>query len=134
MNTVLLKTMIYTYLKTLTNEVYYGDKPEQASTYPYVIFNLDTSSIDDNQVLEQFELSVTVYDNSQFDTNTIDKLAGSIDGDGAMVGATGLHRKHYRSSTLTADIYRTSRDEFFDQSESNIIYIELLYDVYAYLS
>ena len=131
MNTVELKKMIFAYLKAITSSVYETEAPAKAS-YPYVVYGLYRSDTDANEKREDFELLIDIYDNDQFNSLVIDALAGSIDGNGAIVSASGLHRKHYYvASTLQADFYRINRETIVE--ENNIRHIQLEYDVMTYL-
>ena len=136
MNTVELKKMITTYLVTKTKSVFEAEAPAKAS-YPYVVYALYNSTTDTNEKREDFELIVDIYDNNQFNSQTIDELAGNIDGDGAIVSASGLHRKHYYSAgVLQADIYRINRQTILRDAVTegdNIRHIQLTYDVFSYL-
>ena len=127
-----LKTAIYEFLITKTSNVY--DKQAVSKiAYPYVVFTLDTSVTDMNEVREDFDLTVDVYDNNQFDTTALDALVSSIDGNGAIVSATGLHRKHYyEAGVLQADFYRNGRNIIEEENE-NIQHVELNYNVMSYL-
>jgi hypothetical protein len=132
MNVIELKKMIYNFLITKSGRVFDEQAPAKVE-YPYIVFSLDYSDTDDNQRMEVFDMTVDVFDNKQFDRTSIDALIGSIDGDGAMVNATGLHRKHYFvDSILRADLYRVNRDTIYEKDE-NISHIQLEYEVYTYL-
>ena len=127
-----LKTAIYEFLITKTTNVYDTQSPSKI-VYPYVIYTLDLSSTDTNEVREDFDLTIDVFDNCQFDSSALDVLVSAIDGDGAIVSASGLHRKHYYvSGVLQADIYRNGRNILAEENE-NIGHVELSYDVMSYL-
>ena len=131
MNVTELKKAIYAYLKTKTNNVYEVQAPAKA-VFPYVVYSLQNSNTHINEQREDFDLYIDVYDNGQLDSTTIDTIIGSIDGDGAIVSASGLHRKHYYvASTLQADFYRTSKNDLSD--EENVRHVQLIYDVMSYL-
>jgi len=133
MNVKELKKAIYAFLRTKADRVYDQESPPEAS-FPYVIYILEDSATDENQVMEVFNLTVEVYDNNKFDTTTLDALVGTIDGNGSITGASGLHRKHYFSQgVLRADFYRYDR-ETFTEKDSNIIHTDLSYEVMAYLT
>lgn len=136
MNTIELKKMLYNFLITVNKNIYEKKTPSKIS-YPYIVYYLDLSETDDNQKMEIFDLYIDIFDNKEFDTTTIDALASSIDGDGAIHGATGLHRKHYfESGKLQCDIYRTNRDgdpPGQSTQDQNINQIRLEYQVMAYL-
>jgi hypothetical protein len=103
MNVIELKKAIYTYLSGKSQRVFDGEAPVNVR-YPYVVYSLDTSDTAENQKMEIFNLIIDIYGNAQFDYTDVDTLAGVIDGDGAIVSASGLHRKHYSASgVVTAD-------------------------------
>ena len=132
MNTKEIKKMIYSFLKTVTNNVYNEQAPAKVA-YPYVIYNLELSDTMPDQKFEVHDLVIEIYGNDQFDSTSIDLIASNIDGDGAITNATGLHRKHYYvANTLQCDIYRESRDKIYE-SDGNIRVLELTYNVNAYL-
>lgn len=133
MNVIALKTMIYAYLATKSSRVYDTQAPAKVA-YPYVVYALDTSDSEINLKREDFMLTIDIYDNNQFDTTAVETLTGSIDGDGAIVSASGLHRKHYYAvSTLQADFYRVSRDTI-EEDDPNIQHRQLRYEVMTYLT
>jgi hypothetical protein len=132
MNTVELKKMIFAYLKAITPSVYEVEAPAKVS-YPYVVYTLQYSTTNINEKREDFNLYIDIYDNDQFNSLIIDALIGSIDGNGAIVSASGLHRKHYYvAGTLQADFYRTSRETV--EEDDNIRHMQLQYDVMTYLA
>jgi len=132
MNTVELKKMIFAYLKAITASVYEIEAPAKVS-YPYVVYALQYSATNINEKREDFNLYIDIYDNDQFNSLVIDALIGTIDGDGAIVSASGLHRKHYYvAGTLQADFYRTSRETL--EEYDNIRHMQLQYDVMTYLA
>jgi hypothetical protein len=127
-----LKKVIYNFLITCTKNCYDIQAPANVS-YPYLVYDLEDSNTDDNQVQEEFVLRIEAYDKCQFDMNALDTLIGSVDGDGAIKNATGLHRKHYYSSVIQADFYRTSRGGIEEnEKQSRGRYLE--YEVQAYLT
>ena len=133
MNTIELKKMIKTFLATKSSRVYDTQAPAKIE-YPYVVYTLDNSSSDENVKREDFTLVVDIFDNNQFNATDIETLAGTIDGDGAIVSASGLHRKHYFASTvLQADFYRTNRDTI-EEEDPKIRHMQLVYDVMTYLA
>lgn len=133
MNVIELKKAIYTYLSLKSPRVFDSEAPAKV-VYPYVVYSLDNSDTADNQKMEVFNLIIDIYGNNQFDFTDVDTLAGVIDGDGAIVSATGLHRKHYSASgVVTADFYRIARSTFSNDPSENIKHILLSYDVYTYL-
>ena len=133
MTVIELKKMITTFLKTKSSRVFNKQAPAGVQ-YPYVIYTLERSETNENQVMEEFDLVIEVYDNNQFDSTALDTLVGSIDGDGNISAASGLHRKHYHvANTLNASFYRYSREEV-EQKDQVINCVELSYDVLVYLS
>jgi len=127
-----LKKMITTFLKTKAERVFNEVAPSNIK-FPYVVYSIGNSTTDDNLKMEQFLLTILIIGNNQFDSTDIDLLSANIDGDGAIVGATGLHRKHYyAANVLRAEFYRDSRDEM-SWNDKNIREIELTYDAYVYL-
>ena len=133
MNVIELKKMIYAFLITKSSRVFDTEAPPKLA-YPYIVYTLENSFTDTNQKREDFDLAIDIYDNNQFDATDIDALVSSIDGNGAISNATGLHRKHYYvASTLQADIYRTSRDTICEDDE-NIKHVQLTYEVMTYLN
>jgi len=132
MNVIEIKKAVYNFLTTKTKFVYDTQAPSRVE-YPYVVYTLDTTSTYLNEVREDFDLTIDVYDNNQFDSTALDMLIGRIDGDGAIKNATGLHRKHYYgSTTVQMDFYRTGRNAIIEENE-NIRHVELSYDVMSYL-
>lgn len=132
MSVIELKKAIFAFLKTKTSKVYEAQAPAKAA-YPYVVYSLQNSVTHINEKREDFDLYIDVYDNNQFDSTDLDTLVGQIDGNGAIVGASGLHRKHYYvASTLQADFYRTSKRDLSD--DENVKHVELIYDVMSYLA
>lgn len=130
MNVYEFKKATYEFLKTINDNIYEGQKPP-VTLYPYVVYNLDTSDTDDNQLMEVFELTIDIFDNNKLDSTTIDTIAGNIDGDGDLTSATGLHRRHhYEAGVVRADYYRIERNEDIN---NDIRHIELTYEVYVYL-
>jgi hypothetical protein len=133
MNVLELKKMIYAFLITKSKRVFDTEAPAKVA-YPYIVYTLENSFTDTNQKREDFDLTVDIYDNNQFDATDIDALVSSVDGDGAIASASGLHRKHYfTSGTIQTDIYRVSRDTIFEEDE-NIKHVQLTYEVMTYLS
>jgi len=132
MNVIELKKMIYAFLKTKTERVF----PEMAppnTTYPFITYGLSTSFTDPNQHMEIFTLEVDIWDNKPLDTTALETLTGTVDGDGAMTAASGLHRKHYYvSGTLRTDVYRDTRLEI-DDPDPAIRRRQLRYTIYTYL-
>lgn len=131
MNTIELKKMISTFLLTKCAQTYPFDSVPETASFPRVTYRL-TSFTDENQKMERFTLYVDCRDNKA-DTTALETLVGNIDGDGAMVSATGLHRKKYFvDGTLQATIYRDGRNEF-DDEDPQIRWRQLRYEVQAYL-
>jgi len=132
MNTIELKKMISTFLLTKCSKSYPYDSVPETAAIPYVTFRLGSSFTDENQKMERFTLTIDCLDNKS-DTTALDTLAGSIDGDGAIVNATGLHRKRYfLDGTLQATFYREARLEL-DDEDPQIRRRQLRYEVQAYL-
>jgi hypothetical protein len=126
-----LKKVIYDFLSSINTNVYDEITPQNI-TYPYIVYILNDSDTNENQKMEEFDLRIDVFANNQFDSTDMDSIVGQIDGDGAIVGATGLHRKHYYSAgEVRADFYRTNRNSVQD-NEKNIKHVELTYDVFVY--
>jgi hypothetical protein len=133
MNTIELKKMIKAFLATKSSRVYDTQAPAKIE-YPYVVYTLDNSTPDENVKREDFTLVIDIFDNNQFNATDIETLAGTIDGDGAIVSASGLHRKHYFSNgVLQADFYRTNRDTI-EEEDPKIRHMQLIYDVMSYLA
>lgn len=133
MSTIELKKMIYAFLRTKASKVYPSDSMPENATLPYTTYGLTSSFTDENQKLEVFSLFVDNWDNNP-DTTALETVTGSIDGDGSITGATGLHRKrYYTSGTLLASIYREARLEIEDEDPA-IRRRRLRYEVQAYLS
>ena len=131
MNVIEMKKQIYTYLRTKADRVFEAQAPAKTA-YPYVVYKLQNSMTHVNEEREDFDLIVDVYGNEQFDSTAVDTIVGSIDGNGAITSASGLHRKHYyESGKLQADFYRTSRNDISD--DENIRQVQLIYDVMTYL-
>lgn len=129
MNILELRKAIQTFLLTKTTRVYFENAPENAA-YPYVVFNLPSST--ENYQREDFRLEVDIWGNSN-DTTALETLVGNIDGDGHISAATGLHRKHiYTNGVIQADIYRESRLVITDPDES-VKRRQLIYTVKTYL-
>jgi len=127
-----LKKVIYNFLATKSSRVFDTEAPEEVN-YPYIVYNLYSSGSDIDQKKEIFRVEIDIYDNNALDSTDIDSLANDIDGDGAIVSATGLHRKHYYSAgVVQTDIYRDTR-ESITEGESNIKHVQLTYDAYTYL-
>lgn len=132
MNTIELKKMIYTFLKTKANAVYPADSVPANANLPYVTYSLAQSFTNENLTMEIFSLEVDCWDNNP-DTTTLDTLVGSIDGDGSLTAASGLHRKrYYVANTLQTCIYREARLEIEDP-DPNIRRRQLRYEVQTYL-
>ncbi len=132
MNVIELKKMIYTFLKTMADRVFDRIAPPD-TMYPFVTYNLRSSFTDENFVMERFMLDVDVWDNDPLDTTALETLVGSIDGDGHITAATGLHRKHYYvSAVVAADSYREGRFDI-DDEDPNIRRRKLRYEVLVYL-
>lgn len=133
MNVIEFKKMIFNFLGTVADRVYEGWAAPN-TPYPFVTYNLSSSSTDENMVMERFTLEVDIWDNKPLDTTALDTLTGSIDGNGNITSATGLHRKHYYSSgILIADCYRIGRLEIPDE-DPNIRRRQLRYEILVYLS
>ena len=132
MNTIELKKMIYTFLKTKASRVYPDDAVPENAVLPYTTYHLTSSFTDENQKLEIFTLIVDNWDNNS-DTTALETVTGNIDGDGHVSAATGLHRKkYYVSGTLQVCVYREARLEIEDEDPA-IRRRELRYEVQAYL-
>ncbi|MFA5130423.1 MAG: hypothetical protein WC477_05960 [Patescibacteria group bacterium] len=132
MNVIQLKTMIYTFLSGIATRVYDGQAPIDP-TYPYVVYKLASSYVDEDQRIENFRLEIDIWDNKPLSATAIETLTGSIDGDGAITSASGLHRKHYYvGGTLQADFYRDSRFDITDE-DPKIKRRQLNYLVKSYL-
>lgn len=132
MNVIALKTMVYTFLKTLTDRVYDGIAQPNAA-FPYVTYALRYTNTDENMVMERVTMEVDIWDNKPIDTTALETLTGLIDGDGKVTGASGLHRKHYYSaSVLTADSYRINRLDIEDE-DPVIRRRKLIYEILSYL-
>lgn len=129
MNILELQRQIKTFLSTKATRVYFRKAPENA-TYPYVTFDLP-QSIENFSNREDFVLEIDVWDNTNL-TTTIDTLVGEIDGNGAVISSTGLHRKLIFVDDLSAKIYRESRLAIEDENE-NIEHRQLRYNVQCYL-
>lgn len=133
MNTIELKKMITTFLKTKATRVYPYDAVPDNAALPYTTYRLTTSYTDENQKLEVFTLLVDNWDNNP-DTTALETVTGSIDGNGDKVSATGLHnKKYFASGKLQACFYRENRLEIEDE-DPNIRRRQLRYEVQAYLS
>jgi hypothetical protein len=133
MNTIELKKMITTFLKTKTTRVYASDAVPSNAVLPYTTYELTSSFTDENQKLEVFSLLVDNWDNNP-DTTALETVTGSIDGNGDKVSATGLHeKKYFASGTLQACFYREGRFELEDEDPA-IRRRQLRYSVQAYLS
>jgi hypothetical protein len=133
MNTIELKKMIYTFLKTKASRVYPSDAVPDNAALPYTTYSLTSSFTDENQKLEVFTLLVDNWDNNP-DTTALETVTGSIDGDGNKVTATGLHnKKYFASGTLQACFYREARLEIDDEDPA-IRRRQLRYAAQAYLS
>ena len=133
MNTIELKKMITTFLKTKASRVYASDAVPGNAVLPYTTHKLTSSFTDENQKLEIFTLLVDNWDNKP-DTTALETVTGSIDGDGNKVSATGLHeKKYFVSGTLQACFYREARLEIEDEDPA-IRRRQLRYEVQAYLS
>ena len=130
MNILNLRKVIYDFLITKQTRTFYEVAPENTA-FPYVTFNLASSFANLNQVGESFRLEVDVWDNV-LSTVALDTLVGQIDGDGAIVNASGLHRKHINNSKVQADFYREARLSIPDEDE-RIKRRKLIYEVEAYL-
>lgn len=139
MNTLELKKVIYSFLTGIHSNVFDSKVPGSVS-YPRIVYTLEDSETDQNEKMEIFNLYVDVYDNDMLDGTDIDSLASQIDGDGDIKNATGLHRKHYYSTSIQADFYRYNRDTIEEKGSTignvrkNVKHIRLEYDVYAYLA
>jgi len=132
MNTIELKKMIYTFLKAKTSRVYPADSVPDNAVLPYTTYHLTSSFTDENQKLEVFTLLIDIWDNKS-DTTALETLVGSVDGDGHVSAATGLHRKKYfASGTLQSCFYREARLEIEDEDPA-IRRRQLRYAVQAYL-
>jgi hypothetical protein len=84
-------------------------------------------------VMERFYVYIDIWDNKPEDTTVLETLTGSIDGDGNITTASGLHRKHYYlSTTVAADFYREARDDIEDD-DPNVRRRQLRYEVLVYL-
>jgi hypothetical protein len=133
MNVIEFKKMIDVFLLTKADRVFDGWAPPNTQ-YPFVTYTLSNSYTDENMVMERFYLIIDVWDNKPLDTTALETLVGTIDGDGHITAATGLHRKHYYvSGTLAADTYRESRNDIEDE-DYNIRRRQLRYEVLVYLS
>jgi hypothetical protein len=133
MNTIELKKMIYTFLKTKAARVYAYDAVPENAVLPYTTYHLTSSFTDENQKLEVFTLLVDNWDNNS-DTTALETVTGSIDGNGNKVLATGLHnKKYFVSNVLQACFYRETRFEIEDEDPS-IKRRQLRYEVQAYLT
>jgi hypothetical protein len=132
MNTIELKKMITTFLKTKTTRVYPFDAVPSNAVPPYTTYHLTSSFTDENQKREDFSLTIDNWDNKP-DTTALETLTGSIDGDGNKVSATGLHnKKYFVSSTLQACFYREARLEI-ENEDPAIRRCQLRYEVQTYL-
>jgi hypothetical protein len=133
MNTIELKKMIDTFLKTKASRVYPLDAVPSNAKIPYTTFHLTSSFTDENQKLEVFTLLIDNWDNNP-DTTALETVTGNIDGNGDKVAATGLHnKKYFVSGTLQTCFYREARLELEDEDPA-IRRRQLRYEVQAYLS
>jgi len=132
MNVINMKKMICTFLATVADRVY-DNWVRPGTKYPYVTYTLSSSARDENMVMERFMLDVDIWDNDPLDTTTLETLTGTIDGNGSITSASGLHRKHYYvSGTLAADSYREARMDIPDE-DTNIRHRRLRYEILTYL-
>jgi len=96
-----------------TVKVFFEYAPEidpatsKAPKLPYVTYNMPYST--ESWQREDLTLEVDVWDKTT-DTTTIDQLVDTIDGDGSVSNASGLHRYlYYASGKPVLKIYRMNR-------------------------
>lgn len=124
-----LLSVIYAKLLVVHPRVFLERAPDKTQ-FPYVTYNLPTSDEQENR--EDFILEVDIWDNKT-DTTVLETLTSTIDGNGAITGATGLNRlHHYENGVLQADFYRINRLQLPDPDEK-IRRRQLRYEVKAYL-
>lgn len=101
-----LKKVIFSLLKSVHSRVYFVDAPED-ETFPYVVYNLPTSTEAENR--EDFMLEVDIWDKAK-DTTAIETLTQSID--------TLLNREHAVNSKVLVNLYRVNRLVLTDDDKS----------------
>jgi hypothetical protein len=132
MNVIEFKKMLKAFLETKADRVF-DVRARPNTAFPYVTYTLSNSFTDENMVMERFYVYIDIWDNKPEDTTVLETLTGSIDGDGNITTASGLHRKHYYlSTTVAADFYREARDDI-DDDDPNIRHRQLRYEVLTYL-
>ncbi|KNY24845.1 tail completion protein gp17 [Pseudobacteroides cellulosolvens] len=110
MNTIEFSKAIRSYLLTKHPRVY-KEKAPATATFPYITFNLPSSS--NTYPSEDFTLEIDIWDDKE-DTTSLETLTDSIDGDGDALNPTGLNIKTIVSNGLTATFYRETRGEVID--------------------
>lgn len=101
-----LRKAIQALLKSVHPRVYFVDAPKN-TTFPYVVYNLPTST--DAGGREDFILEVDIWDRGN-DTNTIDTLTQNID--------NVLNRQHSVNEKVLVNFYRVNRLVLTDQDKS----------------
>jgi hypothetical protein len=111
-----LKEEIFEFLKTKINSVHFKDASSKTAL-PYCIFNLTNSSIIVNN-REDYILEITLWDKNA-DTNIIDNIRDSINGDGDIFNPSGLDRKTFFLDNNIGKCYKEGQLDIIDQ-EKNI--------------
>jgi hypothetical protein len=81
---------------------------EKQKTFPRIMFSMTNTDL--NEAREDVYIRIEIHGNKT-DTTQIDNICGTIVGNGAVIGATGLDHHLISTSTLKAHIYLTARDE-----------------------
>lgn len=127
MNMVNFIKSIRDYLLTKSDRVYFQRAPDTAP-FPYVVFDLPTSN--DTRPSQDFYLEIDGWDNNQ-DTNALENLIDSIDGDGDNLNPTGLNNKTLSTVDVTATFHRQNRGNIPDE-DKRINRRQLRYSVRVY--
>ena len=103
-----LRKILRDKLKAITPHVYYMKKPKDVSG-PYLIYHiLQVSSPYEYE--DRFVLDIDGWDRSvSGDSTPLESLLETLDGDGALVGASGLHHAVIIADEWLVTFHRISR-------------------------
>ena len=104
-----LRKILQPFLKTLHDQVYYLEAPDDA-VVPYIVYSFQSSFTGDESA-ETMVLDVDGWDiPADGDTTTIEELMETIKGDGSLLSdPTGLDEKILSSDTISATFRFESR-------------------------